>query len=76
MLVKESMFDRFSIDIVDKRYEHILWVTCTEIDNPKNVVFICVCYLLPANSSRGDRSHDVFDFLGSQCHKYHDKGKF
>ena len=41
MLVKESMFDKFSIDIVDKRYEAILWVTCTQIDNPDKVIFIC-----------------------------------
>lgn len=75
MLVKESMFDRFSIDIVDKRYEDILWVTCTQIDNPENVVFICVCYLPLANSSKGDRSHDVFDILRSQCVKCLDKGE-
>ena len=75
VLIKESMFNRFSIDTVDKRYEDILWISCTQIDNPDNVIFICVCYLPPAASSRGDRSHDVFDILRSQCLKYQDKGK-
>ena len=31
VLVKESMFDRFSIDIVDKSHEDILWLACTQI---------------------------------------------
>ena len=75
VLVKESMFDRFSIDIVDKRYEDILWITCTQLNNPENVLFICVCYLPPAASSRGDRSHDVFDILRSQCLKFQHKGE-
>ena len=63
VLVKESMFDRFSIDIVDKSHEDILWIACTQISNPENIVFICVCYLPPAASSRGDKSHDVFDMV-------------
>ena len=76
MLVKESMFDRFSIDIVDKSHEDILWIACTQISNPDKIVFICVCYLPPAASSRGDKSHDVFDILRSQCLKYQDKGEY
>ena len=68
------MFDRFSIDMVDKRYKDIPCISCTQIDNPDNIVFICICYLPPATSSRGDRSHDVFDILRSQCLKYQDKG--
>ena len=76
VLVKESMFDRFSIDIVDKSHEDILWIACTQISNPDKIVFICVCYLPPAASSRGDKSHDVFDILRSQCLKYQDKGEY
>ena len=75
MLVKESMFDRFSIDIVNKSHEDILWIACTQISNPDKIVFICVCYLPPAASSRGDKSHDVLDVLRSQCLKYQAKGE-
>ena len=75
VLVKESMFDGFSVDIVDKNHEDIIWIACTQISNPEKIVFICVCYLLPAASSKGDKSHDVFDILRSQCLKYQDKGE-
>ena len=75
VLVKESMFDRFSIDVVDKRHEDILWLACTQINNPDNTIFIGVCYLPPAASSRGDKSHDVFDTLRCQCLKFQDKGE-
>ncbi len=74
MLVKESVFDRFSVDIVDKNHKDILWIACTQISNPEKIVFICVCYLPPA-SSRENQSHDVFDILRSQCVKYQDKGE-
>ena len=75
MLVKVSMFDRFSVDSVDKKYEDILWVTWTQIVNPDNVVFICACYLSSATSSRGDRLYGMFDVLRSQCLKCQDKGE-
>jgi len=75
VLVKESRFDRFSVDIVDKNHEDILWIACTQKSNPEKIVFICVCYLPPAASSRRDKSHDVFDILRSQCLKYLDKGE-
>ena len=34
-----------------------------------------ICYLPPAASSRGDKSHDVFDTLRCQCLKFQDKGE-
>ena len=72
-LVKESTTDRFSIDIVDNSHEDMLWIACTQISKPDNVDFICVCYLPPAASSEGDKSHDVFDILRSQCLQYQDR---
>ena len=62
------MLDRFSIDIVYERYEDIL---CTQRWHSN----VYAPYLSPATSTRGDRSHDVFDVLRSQCLKYQDRGE-
>ena len=75
ILVKESLFDSFSIDVVDKKYEDILWIACTQIGNPENTLYVCVCYLPPVGSSRGDKLQEVFDILRSQILHFQDKGE-
>jgi len=60
ILIKDSLFNKYSIDIVDKNYEDIIWVSCTQTKDPYQVLYICVCYLPPASSSRGDKSHECF----------------
>lgn len=48
ILVKGSLFDSFSIDIVDKTNEGILWIACTQIGNPENTLYnMCICHLPP-----------------------------
>ena len=53
ILIKDSLFNKYSIDIVDKNYEDIIWVSCTQTKDPDQVLYICVCYLPPASSSWG-----------------------
>ena len=74
ILVKDSTFSTFSIDIVDKQHEDILWISFTNINNPDYVFYVCVCYLPPAASSRGDRSHEFFDILRYQMLQYQGSG--
>ena len=45
-------------------------------NNGSCVTCICVCYLPPANSSRGDRSTKIFDCLIAQIMEFHSYGKF
>ena len=75
ILVKDSMFQKFSITCVDRQHEDILWVSFTNIDNPDHVFYVCVCYLPPAASSRGDKSHEFFDILRTQMLRYQDVGE-
>ena len=47
ILVKDSIFSYFSVDIIDKNHEDILWVSFTNISDPEHVRNICSCYLPP-----------------------------
>ena len=75
ILIKDSLFNKYSIDIVDKNYEDIIWVSCTQTKDPDQVLYICVCYLPPASSSRGDKSHEFFDILKQQILQFQVNGE-
>ena len=75
ILVKDSLFDSFSIGIVDKKNEDILWIACTQIGNPENTLYMCICYMPPIGSSRGDKSQEVFDILRVKSFIFSVKGK-
>ena len=49
LLIKDSMFNHFSIDIVDKQHEDILWTSFSYINNP-DCCFLHM-YMLPATSN-------------------------
>ena len=50
-------------------------MTCTQSRDPDQVLYICACYLPPAASSRGDKSHEFFDILKQQILHFQDKGE-
>ena len=53
ILFKDSFFEEYSVDIVGKTHEDIMWISCTHFTNLEHTLFICTCYLPPAASSRG-----------------------
>ena len=55
VLVKQSLLNHFSISILDSEMEGILWLQFVDTVN-SNDFSMAVCYLPPANSSRGDVS--------------------
>ena len=75
LLVKLSMYENFKVNVLDNnRYEGILWVKFEHISSPKIIFLICVCYLPPNISSRGDTSQEFFEKLGNQYLLYHNMG--
>ena len=62
ILVHRSILQHFTVQVLDDSFEDILWVQLMD-NNGSCVTCICVCYLPPANSSRGDRSTEFFDCL-------------
>ena len=74
LLVKERLYDKFNINVWDSSYEGILWVRFEQQENSQVIFLICVCYLPPSSSSRGDTSQEFFETLGNQYLLYSNCG--
>ena len=62
VLVKQSILNQYDVATVTDKYEGILWLQFINKTSRKQIG-ICVCYLPPAGSSRGDQSQEFFDTL-------------
>ena len=71
VLIKNSILAHFSVLILDKTVEGILWLKLSlkEVSDVK--LLLCVVYLPPANSSRGDSAQQCYDALTSQIYTYY-----
>ena len=74
MLVKDNVYNKFKVNVVDTSYEGILWVKFECRENPPVTFLVCVCYLPPSRSSRGDTSQEFFENLGNQYLLYSNLG--
>ena len=62
ILIRDSVLKQYSVASISDKHEGILWLQF--INRTTNKQFgICVCYLPPAGSSRGDQSQEFFDTL-------------
>ena len=74
MLVKESILCHWLVDVVDKQLEDIMWVQL-EHRETSHAVFIAVCYLLPAGSSREVDTEERFQVLEEQVNHFKMEGQ-
>ena len=71
-LVCRHSFSRLiTVSVLDDKSEGILWVL---LQTPNQSISLCVCYLPPSNSSRGDISLEFFNNLRLHVSKYQDSG--
>ena len=75
ILLKDWVMHQCDIHVFDSSFEGILWLQLTNKQTQYKLC-VCVCYLPPSNSSRGDISHDFFDSLKTMVYKYHCEGDF
>ena len=75
ILLKDWVMHQCDIHVLDSSFEGILWLQLTNKQTQYKLC-VCVCYLPPSNSSRGDISHDFFDSLKTMVYKYHCEGDF
>ena len=72
ILIRNSLSD---ISVMDSSVEGILWLKIVESAKPSCVILcVCVCYLPPSTSSRGDSSDHFFDCLATQIFTYRHLG--
>lgn len=62
VLVKSRLLDSYSVSILESEFEGILWVQFLSLSNTENFC-LCVCYLPPSNSTRGNTGDEFFNHL-------------
>ena len=71
-LVSDDTLSKFEANTIDDRYEGILWIRLdSKCDDTLSVV-LCVCYLPPEGSSRGNSAQEFYDNLLGQVYMYYD----
>lgn len=70
--LRECVIQTMNLDII-YLCETCLFA-CKQMGNPEYTLYMCVCYLPPLGSSRGDKLQEVFDIQRSQILQFQDKG--
>ena len=63
--MKSNLLQDYDASIIDSQMEGILWLKLTNKLTSQNLC-LCVCYLPPSSSSRGDCAEEFLDCLGAQ----------
>ena len=71
--MKDTVFHKFTVSVLDNKSEGILWALLLD-QASQHSISLCVCYLPPSNSSRGDISLEFFSNLRLQVSKYQGTG--
>ena len=74
ILIHKCLLSQLSVQVLDDTCEGILWIQLLD-NNAHCLLCLCVCYLPPSNSSRGDISVEFFDCLKSQVLEFHSYGR-
>ena len=62
MSIKDTLIHTYQVAEIEEKYEGILWLQLKHKSN-NTLIGMCVCYLPPATSSRGDFSQEYIDTL-------------
>ena len=73
-LIHERVLKSFTVKVLDKTFEGILWIQLTNKHDSSVNFVLCACYLPPQDSSRGNITLEYFTTLLSQVYKYADIG--
>ena len=71
-LVSNTALGTYTVHILDQSREDVLWVKLQSKSDDEFAVILCVCYLPPEGSSRGDNAQEFYDSLLTQVYMYHD----
>ncbi|CAG2202982.1 unnamed protein product [Mytilus edulis] len=69
-LVSKSILENFTCSVLNDNYEDILWISLKCKNDINFVIHLCVCYLQPERSSRGNIAQEYYDVLLSQIYLY------
>ena len=72
-MVNSKLLLEYDVSVLDSQMEGILWLKLMDKFSCQSLC-VCVCYLPPASSSRGDCSEEFFDCLAAQISMYRNLG--
>ena len=71
LLIKSDLLSIYNVTVLDSSFEGSLWIQFeSKNDCFKYAFCVCVCYLPPSTSCRGDISDQFFDNLATQTFIY------
>ena len=70
-LIANRVLHRDHVDIIDKTFDGILWIELKMKNDHDIKLLLCVCYLPPEGSSRGNIAQEFYDTLLSQIYMYY-----
>ena len=73
ILLKNQLLKEYDATILDRTFEGILWVRLCAKNDISFSIKICVAYLTPEGSSRGNVAQEFYDMLLSQVYLYFDE---
>ena len=71
-LISDKLLTDYNYDVIDDTYEGILWIKLSLKHDPETSVLLCVCYLPPEGSSRGNQVQEFYDTLLAQVYLHWD----
>ncbi|CAG2212577.1 unnamed protein product [Mytilus edulis] len=71
-LISNEILENFDCGILNSSYDDILWIYLKCKYDSEFVIHLCISYLQPEHSCRGNIAHEFFDVLLSQIYLYSD----
>lgn len=72
-MLKNDLLTEFDASILDCSFEGILWLRLTAKSDQSYYINICIAYLTPEGSSRGNIAQEFYDMLLSQVYLLYDE---
>lgn len=72
-LVKNTLLAHFLASVLDSTFEGILWIKLQHRVDQDLCLHMCLCYLPPENTTRGNIAQQFFDNLLAQVYLHYDE---
>ena len=72
VLIKDDICNLFNVTTLDCSCDDILWLKLIGKNNDYDELVVCVCYIPPCGSSRGNVAQELYERLLTNVYMYYD----
>ena len=72
VLIKNDICNLFNVTTLDCSCDDILWLKLNGKNNDHDELVVCVCYIPPCGSSRGNVAQELYEHLLTNVYMYYD----